>query len=78
MEITKEQYEEALEIVRLYELQIRERQKFDSFPILDDTMELQYRDMTGRWYKYDDNMKRNVYFNPEMVRVKNLLLIDNT
>lgn len=70
--ITDKMYNDAQEVIRLYELQQKKLAVIKSLPILESDMVLEYRDMMGNWYEYTKILQNNIHFYPEMTRVRKL------
>lgn len=69
--ITEEQYREAKGIVKIYEEELAHKEKIRMMTqLLEDGESLEYRDLSGAWYPYDEGLLGNRFFNPENVRVK--------
>ena len=67
--VTEKEYTQAKEIVRLYELYERKAQLNKMLPICGAGEVIEYRDLTGKWYYYDESLRVNPHFIPEAIRV---------
>ena len=68
--ITDKMYKDAQEIIKLYNLQLRNQTSIQSLPTLEPGMVLEYKDLTGRWYEYTKDLQLNIHFTPDCTRVR--------
>jgi hypothetical protein len=65
----KEVYLRAKQIVELYEKRQRKKAFLDSLQIEKDEV-LEYKDLTGTWYFYTQELQDNLHFEPLKIRVR--------
>jgi hypothetical protein len=69
-EVDKKEVKYAKDILKLNK-QIKKHGRFlKSLPTIEDQMVLEYRDLAGFWYEYTDQLKNNMYFHPDILRVR--------
>lgn len=68
--ISQKTYNEAKQIVELYESQQRKLDHISNLPILEEGMILEYEDFGGGWYEYTKDLQDNIHFYPMALRVR--------
>lgn len=66
MRVTEKQYQEAKELIRLYELQQKNDSINELLPQLEEGMILEYKDLGGYWYEYTKDLQDNPHFTPPL------------
>lgn len=67
--ITEKQYQEAKQIIDLYNLEQHKKALNAMLPKLYEGEFFEYKDLGGGWYKYDLMLQENPYFIPDKIRV---------
>ena len=68
--INNEEVRQAKELLKLRKKKKRHEKFLKSLPMIEDQMILEYRDLAGYWYEYSDQLKNNMFFHPDKLRVR--------
>jgi hypothetical protein len=68
--INNNEVQQAKELLRLLKKRKKHEKFLKSLPMIEDSMILEYRDLAGYWYEYTQDLKNNMFFHPDKLRVR--------